>query len=79
MALPFVLDAAAHGGLDDIAAGEWERTWHRAFAPATRRTRLIGQLFQHAWPASLAMSFLSTGLGSRALPRLVAASRTGVF
>ncbi|HEX4824952.1 MAG TPA: FAD-dependent monooxygenase [Candidatus Polarisedimenticolaceae bacterium] len=76
MALPFVLDAAARGGLNDVAARGWERVWHRAFAPATRRTRLIGRLFQHALPASLAMSFLSTALGARALPRLVAASRT---
>ena len=76
LALPFVLEAAARGGLDELAARSWEHAWYRAFASATRRTRLIGRLFQHAWPASLAMSFLSTTIGARTLPRLVAASRT---
>jgi menaquinone-9 beta-reductase len=77
LALPFVLEAVASGGLADRAAGEWERAWRAAFVPVTRRVRLVGRVFEHVAPASWAMSLLSSGVGSRALPHLVASTRTG--
>jgi menaquinone-9 beta-reductase len=77
LALPFVTGAAAAGGLDDRAARAWERAWRAAFVPVTRRVRLVGRVFEHVAPASWAMSLLSSGVGARALPHLVASTRTG--
>lgn len=78
MALPFVLEALDRGGLDDRAARAWTSTWHAAFAPVSRRTRLIGRIFEHPRPASLAMTLLRLPRGARMLPSLVAATRTGI-
>jgi flavin-dependent dehydrogenase len=77
LALPFVMDAVASGGLTAAAAGAWSSTWRRAFAPVTRRARLIGRIFQHPRPAALAMGLLRLPHGARMLPTLVAATRTG--
>jgi len=77
LALPFVLDGIEHGGLSETAARDWARTWRAAFAPVTRRVRLIGRVFRHPRPAAMAMSLLSLPHGARLLPSLVAATRTG--
>jgi len=79
LALPFVLDALAKGGLTDAGARAWASAWRRAFVPVTRRARLFGRIFQHPRPASLAMSLLHLPHGARMLPSLVAATRTGVL
>jgi len=78
LALPFVIDALAAGGLTDDAARAFSSAWRGAFAPVTRRARLIGRIFQHPRPASVAMSLLRFPQGARWLPSLVAATRTGV-
>jgi flavin-dependent dehydrogenase len=77
LALPFVIDAVAHGGLSEAAARGWSSVWRGAFAPVTRRARLFGRIFEHPRPASLAMSLLRLPHGARLLPSLVAATRTG--
>ncbi len=77
LALPFVLEALSSGGLTEAAARAWSSVWRDAFAPVTRRARLIGRLFQHPRPASLAMGLLRLPQGARWLPSLVAATRTG--
>ena len=77
LALPFVLDALASGGLNEAAARAWTSAWRDAFAPVTRRARLIGRIFQHPRPAALAMGLLRLPHGARWLPSLVAATRTG--
>ncbi len=78
LALPFVIEALASGGLSDAAGRAWSSVWRDAFAPVTRRTRLIGRIFQHPRPAALAMGLLRLPHGARWLPSLVAATRTGV-
>ena len=78
LALPFVLDALAAGGLSPAAARAWTSVWRGAFAPVSRRARLFGRIFQHPRPAALAMSLLRLPHGARMLPSLVAATRTGV-
>jgi flavin-dependent dehydrogenase len=77
LALPFVLEALARGGLDPQGERAWTRAWRQAFAPVTRRARLIGRIFEHRRPASLAVSLLHLPRGARILPSLVAATRTG--
>jgi len=77
LALPFVMDALAAGGFGPVAARAWSSVWRAAFAPVTRRARLLGRIFQHPRPASLAMSLLRLPQGARMLPSLVAATRTG--
>jgi len=77
LALPYVLEALASGGLTDAAARAWNSGWRDAFVPVSRRARLIGRLFQHPRPASLAMGLLRLPQGARWLPSLVAATRTG--
>jgi len=77
LALPFVLDALASGGLTEAPARAWTSAWRDAFAPVTRRARLIGRIFQHPRPAALAMGLLRLPHGARWLPSLVAATRTG--
>ena len=77
MALPFVRAAIERGTLTDEAARDWTRAWRAAFAPVTRRARVLGRVFQHPRPASWAMSLLRLPAGARMLPGLVAASRTG--
>jgi flavin-dependent dehydrogenase len=77
LAVPFVLDAAAAGGLSAPAARGWEHAWRAAFVPVTRRVRLVGRVFEHVAPASWAMSVLSSSVGGRVLPHLVASTRTG--
>jgi len=77
LALPFVIDALASGGCAPKAAEAWSHVWRDAFAPVTRRARLIGRIFQHPRPASLAMGLLRLPQGARVLPSLVAATRTG--
>jgi flavin-dependent dehydrogenase len=77
LALPFVIEALASGGLTSKAALAWSHVWRDAFAPVTRRARLIGRIFQHPRPASVAMGLLRLPHGTRVLPSLVAATRTG--
>ena len=77
LALPFVMDALAAGGLTPAAARAWSSVWRSTFAPVTRRARLFGRIFQHPRPASLAMGLLRLPQGARWLPSLVAATRTG--
>jgi flavin-dependent dehydrogenase len=77
LALPFVLEAVAAGGLTPAAAHAWTSVWRGAFAPVTRRARLLGRIFQHPRPAFLALSLLRLPAGARWLPSLVAATRTG--
>jgi flavin-dependent dehydrogenase len=77
LALPFVMDALEAGGLTPAAARAWSSVWRSAFAPVTRRVRLLGTIFQHPRPAALAMSLLRLPQGARMLPSLVAATRTG--
>ena len=77
LALPFVMDALEAGGLTEAKARAWSSRWRSAFAPVTRRVRLLGTIFQHPRPASLAMSLLHLPQGARMLPSLVAATRTG--
>jgi flavin-dependent dehydrogenase len=77
LALPFVIDALAAGRLTPAAARAWSYAWRGSFAPVTRRARLIGRIFQHPRPASLAMGLLRLPRGARMLPSLVAATRTG--
>lgn len=77
LALPFVADALEAGGLTANAARAWSRVWRDAFAPVTRRARLIGRIFQHPRPASVAMGLLRLPHGARVLPSLVAITRTG--
>lgn len=76
-ALPIVLDALDAGGWNGDAAALWDAAWRRSFGAATRRARWVGRLFERATPASWAMSVLLLPAGARALPRLVAATRTG--
>ena len=78
LALPFVLDALAAGSLSESAARAWTSTWRQAFAPVSRRARLLGRIFEHPRPAALAMTLLRLPHGARMLPSLVAATRTGV-
>jgi flavin-dependent dehydrogenase len=77
LALPHVLQAIAAGGLTRESSGAYEQAWREAFVPVTRRARLVGRVFEHAAPASWAMSFFGLSVGARALPRLVASLRTG--
>jgi flavin-dependent dehydrogenase len=77
LALPFVVDALARGGLTGDGARAWSSTWRSAFAPVMRRARLFGRIFEHPQPASVAMSLLRLPHGARMLPSLVAATRTG--
>ena len=77
LALPYVLDALAQGGLAEAGEKAWSRSWRRAFAPVSRRARLFGRIFEHPQPAALAMSLLRLPHGARMLPSLVAATRTG--
>jgi flavin-dependent dehydrogenase len=77
LALPFVIEALASGGLAPKAAYAWSCVWRDAFAPVTRRARLVGRIFQHPRPASVAMGLLRLPHGARVLPSLVAATRTG--
>ena len=79
LALPFVIDALAAGGCAPKAADAWSHVWRDAFAPVTRRARLIGRIFQHPRPASVAMGLLRLPQGARVLPSLVAATRTGAL
>jgi flavin-dependent dehydrogenase len=77
LALPFLVDALGAGGLTATNARAWSYVWRDAFAPVTRRARLIGRVFQHPRPAALAMGLLRLPHGARMLPSLVAATRTG--
>ncbi len=77
LAVPFVMEALASGGLTGAQASAWKAAWRRAFAPVTRRARVLGSLFRHPKPAFLAMSLLRLPHGARLLPPLVAATRTG--
>ncbi len=77
LAMPFVVEALAAGRLSDPAARDWSRAWRHAFAPVTRRVRIVGKIFEHPRPASLAMTLLRLPHGARMLPGLVAATRTG--
>jgi len=77
LALPFVLGALASGGLTEAAARAWNSGWRDAFVPVSRRARLIGRLFQHPRPSSIAMGLLRLPQGARWLPSLVATTRTG--
>jgi len=76
LALPFVMAALDSGLLTPAAARAWTSAWRGAFAPVTRRARLIGTIFRHPRPAALAMSLLRLPPGARVLPSLVAATRT---
>lgn len=78
LALPFVVEACARGGLTPEAARAWDAAWRSAFAPVTRRVRLLGQIFRHPRPAALALRLLRLPAGARVLPSLVAATRTGL-
>jgi flavin-dependent dehydrogenase len=77
LALPFVMDVLVAGGLTGNAARAWSYAWRGAFAPVTRRARLIGRIFEHPRPAFVAMSLLRFPRGARWLPSLIAATRTG--
>jgi len=77
LSLPIVMDALAAGALTPALARRWSRAWRAAFAPVSRRTRLLGRLFEHERTAALAMSLLSMPRAAAILPRLVAATRTG--
>ena len=77
LALPFVVDALASGGLTGEQARAWTMDWHRAFAGVSRRARLIGRIFEHPRAASTAVTLLRFPYGARLLPSLVAATRTG--
>jgi flavin-dependent dehydrogenase len=77
LALPFVMDVLVSGGLTGNAAHAWSSAWRGAFAPVTRRARLIGRIFEHPRPAFVAMSLLRFPRGARWLPSLIAATRTG--
>jgi flavin-dependent dehydrogenase len=77
LALPFVMAALESGLLTPAAAQAWTSAWRGAFAPVTRRARIVGRIFQHPRPAALAMSLLRLPPGARVLPSLVAATRTG--
>ena len=78
LSLPFVIDALACGGLTSAGERAWTTLWRGAFAPVSRRARLLGRIFEHPRPASLAMTLLRLPHGARMLPSLVAATRTGV-
>ena len=75
LALPFVVEALARGGLSASAARAWSKTWRSAFAPVTRRARIIGRIFEHPRPAALAMSLLRLPQGMRMLPSCAAGGR----
>lgn len=77
LALPFVLEALSSGGLTEATARAWTSVWRDAFAPVTRRARLIGRVLKHPRPASIAMGLLRLPRGARWLPSLIAATRTG--
>ena len=77
MALPFVLDAAAYGGLARSGERDYGRAWRAAFVPVTRRARAIGFLFARPALAGLALALLR-GPASPFLPALVAATRRGL-
>ncbi len=77
LALPFALDASAHGGLTRNAERNYDRTWRAAFVPVTRRARAIGFLFARPALAALALALLR-GPAATFLPALVAATRRGL-
>jgi flavin-dependent dehydrogenase len=72
LALPFVLEALAHGGLDARLAREYRRAWRRAFVPVTRRVRGLGRLLERPRLAGALLPLLHGSAGKR----LVAATRT---
>jgi flavin-dependent dehydrogenase len=77
LALQFVIDAVASGGLSAAGERAWIARWRGAFAPVSRRARFLGRIFEHPRPAALAMTLLRLPHGARVLPGLVAATRTG--
>jgi flavin-dependent dehydrogenase len=77
MALEPALAGAESGGLSEQTAVAYREAWTAAFAPATRRVRLLGRLLEHP---RLAGALVAT-IG-RTMPglfsALVGASRTGL-
>ena len=76
IALPFVLQAIARGGLTEESGRAYALRWRRAFGPVTRRARRLGRLFERPRLAGPLLSLLG-GTARGMLPRLVAATRSG--
>lgn len=76
LAAGHAIDAVAAGGLSRAAAGAYRREWMELLAPVTRRVRWQGRLLQNGAIAEPVMRLLG-GVARGALPRLIAASRTG--
>jgi flavin-dependent dehydrogenase len=75
LALPFVLEAAANGGMDARLAREYRKAWTSEFRPVTRRVRGLGFLFGHPGLFAATLAALS-GPAKRLLPCIVASTRT---
>ncbi len=75
MAQPYVAEAIARGSLQPEAENRYRQAWHGAFAPVTRRVRLLGSVLQRPGPARAALSLLRLA-PARLAPRIVAATRT---
>lgn len=78
LAAPLVLGAAARGGLDAAAERTYDAAWRRAFGPVSRRVRLFGKIFERPRLGGLVLALLLHARGTRLLPQLVAATRTGL-
>jgi flavin-dependent dehydrogenase len=76
LALPYVLQAAARGGLDTTLATAYQRDWDHAFVPVTRRVRRLGRVLESPAIATAALGLLR-GPARPLAPRLMAATRTG--
>ncbi len=75
LAQPHVATAIAAGSLRPEAAERYRADWHGAFAPVTRRVRLLARVLQRPGPARAALSLLRLA-PARLAPRIVAATRT---
>lgn len=76
IALPFALEAAQRGGLDEDLGEAYARAWLAEFGPITRRARWLGRLLGSGLASAVARAWLA-GPGRRLATSLVAWSRTG--
>jgi flavin-dependent dehydrogenase len=77
MALEPALAAAERGGLSKPTADAYHAAWTAAFAPITRRVRLLGRLLEHPRLAGALVATVGRTVPGL-FPALVGASRTGL-
>ncbi len=75
LAQPHVTSAIAAGSLLPEAQERYRADWRSAFAPVTRRVRLLGRVLESPGAARAALSLLRLA-PDRLAPRIVAATRT---